>query len=66
MKFDWRFLLTLALPMLELAGHAKINEDENTTGKDDAIGEGLLYIVKLAKAIVLNKPELPKAPDSLK
>jgi hypothetical protein len=50
--------------MLEAAGHAKVNEDANDTGKDDAIGEGLLYAVKLLKAIVLNQA-LPKAPESL-
>lgn len=63
--FNWKFILTMALPLLEAAGQAKINEDDNDTGRDDAIGEGLLYAVKLLKAIVLNKP-LPKAPESLR
>jgi hypothetical protein len=62
--FNWKFLLSMALPYLELAGQAKINEDENTTGKDDAIGEAMIFASKLLKAIVLNQP-LPKAPDSL-
>jgi hypothetical protein len=62
---SWKFILLMALPMLEAAGQAKVDEDENSTGKDDAIGEGMLYGVKLLKAIVLNKP-LPKAPESLR
>ena len=62
--FNWKTILLMALPMLEAAGHAKVNEDANDTGKDDAIGEGLLYAVKLLKAIVLNQA-LPKAPESL-
>lgn len=55
----------MILPMLEAAGQAKIAEDENDTGKDDAIGQSMLYVVKLVKAIVLNNP-LPKAPDVLR
>jgi hypothetical protein len=64
MKFDWKFILLMILPMLEASGHAYVNQDTNDTGKDDAIGEGLLYAVKLLKAIVLNNP-LPKAPEAL-
>lgn len=63
--FNWKMILLMALPMMEAAGQSYVNQDANDTGKDDAIGEGILYAVKLLKAIVLNNP-LPKAPDSLK
>lgn len=63
--FNWKMILLMILPMLEAAGQAKIAEDENDTGKDDAIGQSMLYVVKLVKAIVLNNP-LPKAPDVLR
>lgn len=65
MKFDWKFLLLMGLPMLEAAGQAKIDEDENSVGKDDAAGEAMLFAVKLIKALALGKT-LPKAPDALK
>jgi len=55
----------MALPMLEAAGQAKVNEDENETGKDDATGQAMLFAVKLIKALALGK-ELPKAPSALK
>lgn len=65
MKFDWKLILIMALPMLEAAGHAKVNEDADDTGKDDAIGESMLYAAKLVKALALGT-ELPKVPASLK
>jgi hypothetical protein len=64
MKFDWKLILLMALPMLEAAGQAKVNEDENDTGKDDAIGQSMLYAAKLIKALALGS-ELPKAPKVL-
>ena len=63
--FNWKLLLLMALPMLEAAGQAKKAEDENDTGKDDAIGESMLYAAKLIKALALGQT-LPKAPDTLK
>jgi len=64
--FTWKVLLNMLMPMLESIGNAKINEDENSTGKDDMIGEGLLYAVKLLRAINAGADKLPKAPAMLK
>ena len=63
--FGWKTLLNMLLPMLEAVGTAKINEDANSTGKDDLIGESLLFAVKLLRAIV-NGTDLPKAPAGLR
>lgn len=63
--FGWKTLLNMLLPMLESIGQAKIDEDANDTGKDDIIGQSLIYAVKLLKAIV-NGKDLPKAPDALR
>lgn len=65
MKDFWKVLLKMATPLLRAAGEAKKSEDENTTGKDDAIGQSLVYIADLSDAIILNKP-LPTAPDVLR
>jgi hypothetical protein len=60
----WKMLLSLVLPLIEAAGQAKIDEDANDTGKDDAIGVAMIYGVKLFRAIA-NGKELPKAPKEL-
>lgn len=62
--FNWKLILLMALPMLEAAGQAKVDEDANDTGKDDAIGQSMLYAAKLVKALALGS-ELPKAPKAL-
>lgn len=64
MKFNWQFILIMLLPMLEAAGQAKVNEDANDTGKDDAIGQSMLYASKLIKALATGN-DLPKAPKVL-
>lgn len=61
---NWKMLLLFALPMLKAAGQAKIDEDANSTGKDDIQGEAMMFAAKLIEAIALGK-ELPKAPKSL-
>lgn len=61
----WKILLNMAIPAVMGAGEAKKAEDANDTGKDDAIGETLVYIGKLANALVNGTP-IPKAPDALK
>lgn len=43
-------ILGWALPMVESAGQAKIDEDSNDTGKDDLIGQALVAAAKLLKA----------------
>jgi hypothetical protein len=63
--FNWKMILLMVLPMMEAAGQAKIEEDANSTGKDDITGEAILYAVKLVKAIVMGKSDLPKAPKAL-
>ena len=65
MKNYWKILVKMALPLLRSAGEEKKAEDENTTGKDDAIGVSLIYAADLLEALVSNK-ELPKAPKELK
>ncbi len=63
--FGWKTLLGMVLPMLESIGQAKIAEDENSTGKDDVIGQSLVFAAKLLRAILEDKP-LPKAPNVLR
>ncbi len=65
MKKFWKVLIKMALPLLHSAGEAKKAEDENTTGKDDAIGVSLIYAADLLDALISDKP-LPKAPDVLR
>lgn len=50
--FGWKTLLLLALPMLEQLGFAKVNEDENETGKDDIIGQAILFGVRIFRAVL--------------
>lgn len=63
--FGWKMLLKMVLPMLESIGEAKIAEDENDTGKDDIIGQSILYAIKIFKA-VLDGKDVPKAPAILR
>lgn len=65
MKNWWKTLVKMALPLLRSAGEEKKAEDENSTGKDDAIGVSLVYAADLLDALVSNKP-LPKAPEVLR
>lgn len=62
---NWKTILKLVLPMIEAAGEDKKAEDENDTGKDDAIGVSLVYAAQLLRAILTNK-DLPKAPKELR
>ena len=62
--FDWKMLVRMALPMIEMAGEHFIEQDENDTGKDDMIGQSLLYAAKLLKSVLSGK-EPPKAPEIL-
>jgi hypothetical protein len=52
MKALWRYFLKMAIPAVEMAGEAYINQDDNDTGQDDLIGRTLLYIVVLIKAVL--------------
>lgn len=65
MKNYWKILVRMALPLLRSACEEKKAEDENTTGKDDAIGVSLIYAADLLEALISNK-ELPKAPKELR
>lgn len=62
---NWKTILKWVMPMLRMAGEEKKAEDENTTGRDDAIGISMVYAADLVEAIVTNKP-LPKAPSVLR
>ncbi len=59
----WKFFATMAAGMVESAGIAKVNEDENDTGADDVLGEGLIYAAKLLRWLIGggkgNKPTVP-------
>lgn len=61
----WKYFVRMAIPFLEAAGEEFIARDDNAHGKDDMIGQSLVYVAKLLRAI-LNDTPLPKAPDILK
>ncbi len=48
----WRMILSMILPMIEAAGQAKVNEDDNETGKDDLIGQGILAGIRIFRAVL--------------
>lgn len=62
---NWKTILKWILPMIEVAGQEMIDADDNDYGKDDIQGVGIVYAVKILKAIVGGKP-VPKAPAILK
>ena len=66
MKFDWRFFANMAIPFIEKAGRDYIGKDVDDVGKDDIIGQSLVYIAKLLSAIINDVPTLPKAPVALR
>lgn len=64
---NWKFFVKMAIPVIENAGEMYIGKDENQTGKDDIIGQSLLYCARLLRAIVEDKFDaLPKVPSVLK
>lgn len=62
---NWRFFAMMAAGMLRSAGFAKIAEDSNDTGKDDMIGQGLVYAANLIEWLLSGatgtKPTIPSA-----
>lgn len=62
---NWKFLAKMATVYLRGAGEQYIAKDDNTTGKDDAIGVSLVYSANLIDALISDKP-LPKAPEVLR
>lgn len=63
---NWNFFATLAAGMLESAGIAKQNEDENNTGKDDVIGDALVFAAKFLRWLATGAlGKAPKMPDSV-
>jgi hypothetical protein len=52
--FGWKMLLQMVMPMLEALGMAKVNEDANDTGKDDILGQAILFGVKIFRAVLSN------------
>lgn len=61
----WKVIANMAIPALQLAGEAKKAEDDNDTGKDDAIGVTLVFVGELLNALINGKP-LPSIPDALR
>jgi hypothetical protein len=65
MKNWWKVLVGMVIPIVEAAGEAKKAEDDNDTGTDDVIGEGLIYLGHLAQWLkdggVGNKPTVPSS-----
>jgi hypothetical protein len=61
----WKILANMAIPAITGAGEMKKAEDENTTGKDDAIGVALVFCADLLNALINGKP-VPKVPDALR
>lgn len=61
---NWKFFAMMAAGMLRSAGVAKQAEDENTTGKDDVIGQGLVYAANLIEWLTTgatgSKPSVPE------
>jgi hypothetical protein len=66
MNFNWKFFVNLALPFVEAAGNDYVNKDTNDAGRDDMIGQSLIYVAKLLREIIADKPTLPTVPDVLK
>lgn len=66
MNFNWKFFVNMALPFIESAGRDYIGKDSNDVGKDDMIGQSLVYVANLLRAIINDKPELPKVPEALR
>jgi hypothetical protein len=64
--FGWQMFVKMAIPMIENAGETYIGKDENSTGRDDLIGQSLIYVAKLLNAIISDKATLPKAPEALR
>jgi hypothetical protein len=52
--FGWKTLLMMVMPMLEALGWSKVNEDANDTGKDDILGQAILFGVKIFRAVLSN------------
>ena len=66
MKGTLKLILGMLIPLAEIQGETLKNQDENTTGTDDIIGEGLVYIGHFAQYL-LDKSNgknavAPKAP----
>ena len=60
---NWKFFAMMAAGMMRSAGFAKQAEDENNTGKDDIIGQGLVYAANfiewLINGAVGTRPAVP-------
>lgn len=64
--FNWKFFVNLAIPFIEAAGRDYVGKDLNDVGRDDIIGQSLLYAAKLLRAVVDDTVTLPKIPSILK
>lgn len=62
MNFNWKFFVGMSLPFIEAAGRDYIGKDADDAGKDDMIGQTLLYVAALLRALIADKPVMPKPP----
>jgi hypothetical protein len=52
MKGILKLILGMLIPLAEAQGQAMEDQDDNTTGADDLIGEGLVFIGKFAQFLL--------------
>lgn len=63
MKDYWKIIVRMAVPLIRAAGEAKKAEDPNTSGKDDLIGMGLVFLADFAEWLIAGgEGPAPKAP----
>ncbi len=70
MKGTLKLILGMLIPLATMQGQAMEAQDDNDTGTDDLLGEGLVFIGKFAQ-FLLDKSNgkvatAPKLPVSLK
>lgn len=65
---NWKFIALMAAGMLRSAGFAKEAEDANEIGKDDVLGQGLVYAASLIEWLSTGMPDnkKPSVPEGLK
>lgn len=51
----WKVFALMAIGMLKSAGIAKVNEDDNDTGSDDLIGNGLVYAAQFLEWLLSDR-----------
>jgi hypothetical protein len=63
MKDWWKIILRLAIAQAEAAGQEYQDKDDNDTGTDDVIGDGLVYLAKFGRWLIAGaKGPAPSVP----